>query len=208
MASLIMHLCVAKALINENKIEKGSENEFLLGTLIPDFALVPNAHYRTSENGKSFFDITRFRKKYINKIKIEPLYLGYYLHLVQDVIFRDMMYNKYSWNPKNKGNISLLYGDYRRLNVYLSEKYLIDIAMIKDLDPYARSAAGEFIYEHFYLKDCLATDLTVKEEGDYFFLTPEISEEFLDRAKELCIYELNALECGNGYIDEKSYGWN
>lgn len=202
MASLIMHLCVAKALINENKIDTSKENEFLLGTLIPDFALIPNAHYRTSEGGKRFFNITEFREKYIDKLKTEPLYLGYYLHLVQDVIFRDMMYNKYSWDPKKKGNIPLLYGDYRKLNSYFCEKYSITEDILKGIEPYSRMAEKGFIYEHFYLKDCLINDITVKESGNYFFLTPEIAEEFVCKAVAACIAELE----GEG-INEREYAW-
>lgn len=207
MASLIMHLCAAKGLINDNKADTNKENEFLLGTLIPDFALIPNAHYRNTKDGKRFFDITKFREKYIGKIKSDSLYLGYYLHLVQDVVFRDMMYNKYRWNPKKKGNIVLLYGDYRRLNGYLSEKYSVTADMIKGLDPFSKRAAKEFVYEHFYLKDCLKNDLTHKEKGEYFFLDCDIAEEFLQRAREACISELFALEKGEGYIDEIKFSW-
>lgn len=207
MASLIMHLCAAKALINENKIEGERENEFLLGTLIPDFSLVPNAHYRTRSNGKRFFNISQFREKYIDKIKTEPLYLGYYLHLVQDVVFRDMMYNEYSWDPKKKGNVTLLYGDYRKLNSYLCEKYLLSEDIIKSFEPCLKAAAKEFIFEPFYLKDCLINDFSIKETGDHYFLTPGISHKFLQKSLDICIAELTALEKESGFINETDYAW-
>ncbi|MBR5514776.1 MAG: zinc dependent phospholipase C family protein [Clostridia bacterium] len=203
MASLIMHLCVAKELINENLIEKEKENEFLLGTLLPDFALMPNAHYRETEKGKRFFNITKFREEYIKRIKNESLYLGYYLHLVQDIVFRDIMYNKYFWNPHIPGNVQRLYGDYRKLNSCLSEKYMLSDDILKEFESLCKYAAKEFVYEHFYLKECIKKDFGVKENGEYYFLTPDIAYEFLERALEACKQEIKALDEGSGHINER-----
>lgn len=205
MASLIMHLTVAQKMINENKIKKDTEYQFLLGTVLPDFCLSANAHYRCSEGGKRFFNISKFREKHLDKIKKDPLYLGYYLHLVQDIIFRDLMYNKYNWDPTIPGNVAKLYGDYRKLNSYLIKKYSLSSDIIKRLDDIYKEALKEFIYEPMYLKDELKKDFSIKEEGDFFFYTPEMTEEFIDKATALCISELLAINNNSGYMNEMEY---
>ena len=50
MASLIMHLCVAKNI----NAEFDNDSDFILGTLLPDFVLEQNAHFRDSEGEKGF----------------------------------------------------------------------------------------------------------------------------------------------------------
>ncbi|SFP84429.1 hypothetical protein SAMN04487928_109119 [Butyrivibrio proteoclasticus] len=35
----------------------------------------------------------------------DDLYLGYYLHLVQDMCYRHFVYDKYHWNPMIPGNV-------------------------------------------------------------------------------------------------------
>ena len=39
----------------------------------------------------------------------DALYFGYYLHLIQDLIFRRLMYEDYHWNPVPDGNVLRLH---------------------------------------------------------------------------------------------------
>ena len=204
MASLIMHLCVAKNI----NAEFDNDSDFILGTLLPDFVLERNAHFRDSEGEKRFFNISAFREANYEKIKNDSLYLGYYLHLVQDVAFRKLVYNKYSWNPHIAGNVERLYGDYRKLNSLLAEEFLLNCNIIKAVEKSSKKALKDFIYEPMYMRDCLMGDLENKETGDFFFLTPEKAYEFILCATELCLNEVAALEGNAPHIDEKKHAWN
>ena len=53
----------------------------------------------------------------------DDLYLGYYLHLVQDICYRHFVYDKYHWNPMIPGNVEKLHKDYSIINFYVAEKY-------------------------------------------------------------------------------------
>ncbi len=56
-------------------------------------------------------------------MKADDLYLGYYLHLIQDLLYRHFMYDRYHWNPKPDGNIERLHDDYKQINAYVISKY-------------------------------------------------------------------------------------
>ena len=53
----------------------------------------------------------------------DDFYLGYYLHLVQDVLYRRFVYDKYHWNPMIPGNVERLHRDYAIVNGYIIKKY-------------------------------------------------------------------------------------
>lgn len=58
----------------------------------------------------------------------DTLYMGYYIHLAEDLVYRDFIYNRYKWSPMENGRLSQkkvdgLHNDYRLLNKYVKEKY-------------------------------------------------------------------------------------
>lgn len=65
---------------------------------------------------KKTYNLTRFREMFQENMKIDSLYLGYYLHLIQDIVYRKFVYTDYQWNPKIPGNIERLYHDYQLIN--------------------------------------------------------------------------------------------
>lgn len=44
------------------------------------------------------YDLDGYLSKFGDKMDDE-LYLGYYLHLIQDLVFREIIYDQYKWNP-------------------------------------------------------------------------------------------------------------
>ena len=45
-------------------------------------------------------------------MKQDDLYLGYYLHLVQDLYYRNYLYVENHWNSAIPGNVEKLHHDY------------------------------------------------------------------------------------------------
>ena len=55
-------------------------------------------------------------------MKKDDLYLGYYLHLIQDMLYRRVMYGEHGWNSSVPGNVEKLHRDYEILNEYVSDE--------------------------------------------------------------------------------------
>lgn len=127
MASRILHLAVLEEMMK--KITVGDKNRFRLGCILPDAynPAVPKAdsHLKISVCGKSkkTYDLDRFLSPFEQEMKTDDLYKGYYLHLIQDLIFRELIYDKYKWNPTIPGNVERLHNDYHLVNQYAIRKY-------------------------------------------------------------------------------------
>ena len=90
MAQRIVHYLIAVRLAEE--IPVSDRQRFLAGSLLPDAHTVPEdrekTHYRTYCGDSRIYDFNRFRKEYPDEIFRDDLYLGYYLHLIEDAVYR------------------------------------------------------------------------------------------------------------------------
>ena len=86
MASRILHLAAAKLILDEHPA--ADEKRFRLGSILPDAGERVSAHFRVRIDGgtKTMMALGGFRARFADKMD-DPLYLGYYLHLVQDIVF-------------------------------------------------------------------------------------------------------------------------
>ena len=145
MASRILHLAVSKA----------------------------DSHLKVSVcgNSKKTYDLDKFISLFPNEIKKDELYKGYYLHLIQDLVFRELMYDKYKWNPTIPGNVERLHNDYHLINLYVIKKYGItnDIQMIPGLEKEKIYSLYPYKIENF-LSD-MGNDFIDSETGEHFFFT-------------------------------------
>jgi len=132
MASSIMHMAVTK--IIADKLSLGNLERLMLGAVLPDACaeggMKINSHLdilfcsttrktydlaassgdygiKDVDNIKKTYDLTAFREKFAEKINTDNLYLGYYLHLVQDLVYRNFVYHEHHWNPHISGNVKL-----------------------------------------------------------------------------------------------------
>ncbi len=122
MGSRIMHLAIANELLTE--YPDLDRNRFLFGTLLPDAATEGNSHARIDVcGGMRTYDLTGFRRQHAGRLNTDALYLGFYLHLIQDMVFRQFVYGACRWDPAPPGNIERLHRDYAILNGYLIGKY-------------------------------------------------------------------------------------
>ena len=125
MASSIVHLAITNELIKRHSFKNADRLKF--GAVIADAGYDGNSHMKISlPGGHKTYDFTSFRQMFEKKMYEDDLYLGYYLHLIQDVVFRHFVYDKYHWNPMIPGNIERLHRDYAIVNDYVIKKYSIE----------------------------------------------------------------------------------
>ena len=67
-------------------------------------------------------------------MKQDDLYLGYYLHLVQDLYYRNYLYVENHWNSAIPGNVEKLHHGYCVLNGRISQRYGLSKDKISALD--------------------------------------------------------------------------
>ena len=208
MASSIMHLAVINELTKKFTFKDESRLKF--GAVLPDAGAKQAGHLKISFCGsnKKAYDFEFFRSKYGNLMKEDDLYLGYYLHLVQDVCYRHFVYDKYHWNPLIPGNIERLHNDYSIINHYVIEKYQLDNTL-KVPSKIEKEFINEIcIFDINSLMESLEEYFNKTPNGDIFFFTREMADEYITEATEICEKELTALEEGTDLINSYETAWD
>ncbi len=140
MASLLMHLAITKELIKNNLVTENSL--FYLGSILPDAVTGDDNIHKEShfikylDDGFKVIDFEEFYNNHFVQIRTNHLYFGYYLHLIEDAIYRSMLANefgilKYRMNSDFK---EALYSDYHKINEYLTKKYKLDEIDVVDIE--------------------------------------------------------------------------
>lgn len=209
MASSIIHLAIVSEL--EKSTRFSNVERLRLGSILPDAICAgKNGHLKIfiCGNNKKTYDLETYREKFMNLMLADDLYLGYYLHILQDLVFRKFIYTEYHWNSRIPGNVEKLYRDYLISNCHVIETYGLKETMISSVD-----LTGERIQElgdfdvdklmknfHYYF---IPVDFS-----DTFFFTKEIADEFIKRAVPICLNELNNLRNGNKLFDSYAWSWD
>lgn len=211
MASRIIHLAITDILAGKYVFK--DINRLKIGVTLPDASApgqnTERSHLKIQICGltKKTYDLTRYRKEFGKRMKEDDLYLGYYLHLVQDILFRYFMYEMHRWDSKAPGNVDRLHNDYALINTYVIEKYQLrdDIMVLEDFADEPIHALYPFGYKSFYEE--LKGDYEPYREGSLFFFTQQKADEFIGMAVEFCLKELDALSKGQPGLDEYDWGW-
>lgn len=208
MASSIVHLAIINELIKLRSFR--AEDRLKLGAVLADFGIRRETHLqiRLQNGNKRTYDLNRFRTEFGKKLLEDDLYLGYYLHLVQDIVYRRLVYGKYAWDPTIEGNIERLHRDYSILNGAIIEKYGLknDIAVPKDFESEAINRL--YAFDTDLLLESMGEFFNKREEGEIFFFTREMADEFILEAVKTCLKELDALESGGELMDIVECAWS
>lgn len=195
MASRIMHLAVASQLTAE--LPEGMDiPRFLLGSVMVDAA--PNArkttHFQIQQGDLRTYDVARFRALYGAQLRTDGLVLGYYLHLLQDLVFRCYMYRELRFDPRQPGYLDRLYGDYWRLNGELIRHFGLrcDLPESESIAP----LTGIADFDLPGLMRDLRSDFVPGGPKQAFFLTTKRALNYIEKAAALCRKELYALQNG------------
>lgn len=208
MASSIIHYAITCELIKKRQFN--NPDRLKLGSILVDSGYNGNSHMKISVVGghKKTYDLDGYMKNYGELMKQDDLYLGYYLHLIQDIIYRHFVYDKYHWNPLIPGNVEKLHRDYAIGNYYVVQKYdLTNEIVIPDNfadEPINRISAFDL---DKLVHDMNSYFVPVKDE-DIFFFTKEMADEYITEAVDYCIHELDDLELHNEGTDGYLSAWD
>ena len=209
MASRIIHYALAKEILKHYNYK--DSNRFYLGSVLPDASKTNNreAHFNKylDNDTKKTHDLTLFRGLYLDKMLDDDLYLAYYLHLLEDIIFREFMYHKFDFNPYEKGYISTLHNDYHILNKYFIDKYNLEFEIEIPNNIYEEELikAYEFNIEEFLNEMKEDFKDNINEEAKFF--TKEKADKFFNKCLEICLKEIDAIFINHKYLNEDDYKW-
>lgn len=212
MASRIMHLVLARELLKGRELSQ--PEAFVFGSLLPDAPRPETAgkgnrasHFLADRGPLRTYDLEEFRRLYGERLREEGLYLGYYLHLIQDIVYRRFQHGKWNWGRLSQEDFARLYQDYSLLNGLLIRRYGLREESIPE------EGDGEELCRRFSLRpgellEQVRDDFRRKGTGEPAFLTWDMAEEYVRAAFELCQRELEALGRGEPLLDPWDLAWN
>lgn len=212
MSSRIMHLAVSYRL--ERIIFPKNANNFRIGCILPDAVISAdkkevNTHFikNYEENGKfyKYFDFYDFYGKFSTEILNDPVYLGYYFHLIQDNLFRTLLYKDMGM-MKMRGKrefLNALYEDYGILNGYLTRKYGLrdELTVPEDFSQSGINSIYGFELTGF-LED-MSGDFKDSAHGSLKIFTKDIIDEFIKQCTRACADEYECIKAGKHRFMQK-----
>ena len=183
---------------------------FLLGSVMPDAIDTKDrnaSHFKARTETHDRFDFDAFRARYLDRMLQDDLYLGYYMHLVEDAFYRTFVYGDGYRMPKNMDEVKLLHNDYHILNAYIVEKYGIQNILHRNV-----LSADESLFEtaDFHLDAFLAemaNDFTERTTGSTVFLTESMLDEFVGKYLPPAVEEVRSLKSGKTFLKASDYAY-
>ena len=207
MASSVIHYAITSELIKQRHFN--DPDRLKLGSVLPDAGYNGNSHMKISVSGghKKTYDFESFRREYGELLNRDDLYLGYYLHLIQDVVHRHFVYDKYHWDPTIPGNVEKLHKDYAIGNYYVVRKYGLknDLRVPKGFENESINRICNFDIEKL-VRDMESYFIPVPDETVFFF-TKEMTDEYIAEAVDACLCEMDNLEEHKHGMDGYSAAW-
>lgn len=191
------------------------KNRFLLGNILPDAfsdrKYRENTHYKkfTDDQSRIYFDFRQFAREFSTELAQDDLYLGYYLHLIEDVYYRQFLHNGYDfWQQiKTMDDVNRLHQDYHLLNTYLVQAYgledTVTLPVDFDREPLHRIAlfdAPRFLRE-------LHGDYYETVQGSTTLLTEDILDRFFRETMEPVLEEAKKARAGDFSTDPLAFAW-
>ena len=205
-------------LLGEELIPLGVRDvdRFRVGNLLPDaiedLVYRPLTHYKEDIElgGKQvrISDFERFRRDFAPRVESDALYLGYYMHLVEDACYR-IFWNREKVAPRDltREEVAVLHRDYHLLNRYIVRSYGIrnEIVFPEGFESEPIRRIYPFLLKDFL--DEMREDFTEDPPGRTHYLTEELLEDFLKEARPVCREALRRILTGEEPMDPKSLCW-
>ena len=193
-----------------NQIILADKKRFLLGSILPDAieGSYRNAsHFKVKTDTHKYFDFDAFRNKYCDQILHDDLYLGYYMHLVEDAFYRTYIYNDRFTMPRTRDEVPVLHNDYHILNSYIVKKYGITniLGHTFSLGHEPLCEIAPFPIDNFLQE--MACDFTEQTEGHTVFLTEKMLDEYIRTYIPLAIEEAKYIRSGSTILNSTDYAW-
>ena len=213
MAQRTIHYLIGEELIR--RCGFADAERFRAGNLLPD-AHTHTSHREITHYPFSYmsggeemrgYDFERFRREFFPRVENDGLYLGYYMHLVEDACYRQMWKaHGLKGRIKSEEDIRLLHNDYHILNSHIASRCAArEIAYPENFEsePIGR------IYP-FRLRetlDALGRDFLERTEGETHFVTVDMLEEYLESSIPVCVDALERIISGAEPADPVALSW-
>jgi len=215
MAQRTIHLLLGKIMLEQVKIK--NPDRFLLGNVLPDaiesLSLRNTSHFikELEQEDKWYFDLYGFREQYGDLMVVDDLYLGYYMHLVEDTLYRKFLYRDYQFAShfKTEEEIRTLHNDYRLLNMHIVKRYGLknEVERPMDFEIERINEVVPFCLDDF-LKEMSKDFLPFDNGTTTALLTEDLLDEFIEKYANLCVEEYEAVKNGKEYLQLKDYKWD
>lgn len=197
--------------IFSRQVELKDKNRFLLGSVLPDaYADVcdrDKTHFKVKNENKSYLDFHAFREQFQDFICKDDLYLGYYMHLVEDAFYRQFFYNEHRKMPRTKEDVIRLHKDYHILNAYIVKKYGMKNELVweQNIENEAFQKIASFRVDEFLEE--MSEDFREEITGETFYITEDMVDEFVEKYVPLGLEELKCVKKGDSGLKPKDYIW-
>ena len=215
MAQRTIHLLLGKIMLENVNIK--NRNRFLLGSVIPDaiesLSMRNTTHFikELEDEGKWYFDLYGFRERYEELMKTDDLYLGYYMHLVEDTLYRNFLYRDYQFAShfKTEEEIKTLHNDYRLLNMHIVKQFGLKNTIERPVN-FERERINEVVpfCLDVFLEEMDKDFLPFDNGTTTVLLTENLLDEFIEKYAMLCVTELVAVKKGEKYLNPFTYIWS
>lgn len=215
MAQRTIHYLLGEMLLND-KIKDA--NRFRIGNLLPDAYEASGMRSKTHFTGKMvipgsesvvrYCDFGDFLRRFEHKVKTDDLYLGYYMHLVEDACFRVFWKeNGLQSRINSAADVALLHRDYRLLNGYFVKRYGIknEIRPLSDFDREPINRIYPFLLDEFLQEFDL--DFTEYCEEPTTFLSGPMVDGFVSDYIGACKDALHRIQNGEPPMPSDTFIW-
>ena len=184
---------------------------FLLGSLLPDAIGSKDerdvTHYVfRGADGTRYYQFDHFHRDFADRMHA-PLYLGYYMHLVEDNFYRAFCHDDYQLYFIRDEAVRALHRDYHLLNPWLVRRYALENRLTIPSDFTSEPLASIAGFDLTKLQDDLAQDFTERPTGDFTYLSPAMMEEFIERFLPQAEAELRAVLEGRELLHAADFAW-
>ena len=204
MASVVIHLCIAKEV---NKVLGMDEKLLFLGTIAPDISKQIGqtkeiSHFLDHSNEDDIPNIDKFLDKYRGELN-KPFEMGYFIHLLTDKYwFRDYVYKYIERYAKdnNKKNLTyaalkkLIYDDYTNINIDLITKYDLSLELFYEEFKYPTSKITEIPIDKLpVIVEKMGIVIEESKEEKTFVFDVNDIVQFIDETVKYIIKDINML---------------
>lgn len=209
MAQRIVHYLIAVLLAEEYPVS--DRQRFLTGSLLPDaYRSVRErdiTHYKVSEGDIHYSDFRRFREEFRDRILQDDLYLGYYLHLVEDALYRRYLRTHDYRRPMNLEQRVQLHQDYHILNSLLIKQHGVRNELTAPIVLAGEPISRILSFQLPELIDDLHNDFHEQVHGQCRYVTPDIINGFVTEAYPVCAQEMSAVRNGHFTLEPHDYAY-
>ena len=205
-------------LIGEELIPLGvrDPDRFRIGNLLPD-AIADlddrkHTHFQTEwlRDGRNvrMSDFEAFRRRFAPLVETDGLYLGYYMHLVEDACYR-RFWNTARFAPRDmaRGDVAVLHNDYHLLNAYIVRSRGLRNETVFPENFEREPILTLYPFRLRALLDELREDFAEEPKGTTRYLTEALLERFLSEAAGVCREALRRILAGEEPMDPHDLMW-